>query len=221
MQKNIEYIEKLGYLLKNEPLPGTKAHSLMLPEYRFPQEFYINQQKNAKKSSVLILLYSTNEGIKTVLIKRSEYKGVHSGQISFPGGQLEKTDSSLTFTAIREANEEIGIDASKVEVIGYLSKLYIPPSNFEVLPVVAFYNSKPQFKIDKTEVDKTIEVKLELLMDDNTKQNTEINLHSLKFTTPCYNINGNIVWGATAMIISELLEILRQINCKRQITKGK
>ena len=163
----------------------------------------------AKKSSVLVLLFKDDEELKTVLMKRTEYDGAHSGQISFPGGQFEKTDSSLTDTAIREANEEIGIEISKIIVIGHLSKLYIPPSNFEVLPVVAFYNGKPEFKLEKTEVEKIIEVKINTLLDKETKQTTEIHLHSFKFKTPCFNIQDNIVWGATAMIISEFLEILR------------
>ncbi len=209
MQKFKKFIEYLDDLLKNHPLPGLKAQSIMAPEFRIPQEFITNNHISAKKSSVLILLYQDESEIKTVLIKRSEYEGVHSGQISFPGGQYEEIDYSLNQTAIREANEEIGVEISKIFIIGHLSKLYIPPSNFEVLPVVAFYQGKPEFRLASTEVVKIIEVKISNLLDKITKQTTKMNVRGFTFNTPYFNIHNNIVWGATAMIISEFIEILR------------
>lgn len=209
MQKFENFVKDLDKLLKNISLPGIKAQSIMAPEFRIPKEFIKNTHNNPKKSAVLILLYEDKKEIKTVLIKRPKYDGVHSGQISLPGGQFDEIDDSLVQTAIREAYEEIGIEIPRIRIIGNLSNLYIPPSNFEVLPVVAYYEGHPEFKPNKQEVDEIIEVYISTLLDNETKQSKELSVRGFTIQTPYFNIHENVVWGATAMILSEFIEILK------------
>lgn len=202
------FIKKLNTALQQE-LPGYEAQRLMEPSIRKQQIEKMKAGNDAIECSVLILLYPKNNKIFTVFIKRPKYDGVHSEQIAFPGGQYEKNDGSLFITALRESKEEIGIDPHDIEIIGNLSDLFIPPSNFNVLPVVAYMNKTPVFDIDKNEVDKIIEISLDDLLDKNiickkevlTNENTKLNV-------PCYFYEEHIIWGATAMVISELVEVI-------------
>ncbi len=157
-------------------------------------------------------MYPKEKDIYTVFIQRQVYDGVHSGQIAFPGGKYEKEDISLIQTALREANEEIGIDISSVEVLGQLSELYISHSNFLVLPVVAYTPVAPLFVLNDKEVKNIIEVKInEILSPESITQNVFMGAGNRKIHAPCYNLNNNKVWGATAMIVSELYYILKSI----------
>ncbi len=199
--------------INDKDLPGKQAQYLMLPPNTGKEELnnFSNYSKT-KKSSVLVLLYPDKDSIKTVLILRAKYNGIHSHQISFPGGKKEIFDNSLFDTALREANEEIGIDISKVKIIGNLSKLYIQPSNFLVLPILSYTDEKPQFKANNTEVEQIIEISLSDLLNKNNIQKKEVLSSGNKIiTAPCFLINNFKIWGATAMIISELLEIIKNI----------
>lgn len=201
-------LERLRRRLK-QALPGAAAHQMMAPPNRMEQLKSSTQKRLAKQSSILIALYPVNEQLHTVFIQRNIYNGHHSGQISFPGGQYEKSDASLTDTALREAREEVGIRPENVQILGKLSQLYIPPSNFMVLPVVGYLPEAPHFIPDPTEVADIIEIPLHQLMDQK-------NIHSGQFTmpdnqqitAPCFKVNGHIIWGATAMIIGELITLL-------------
>lgn len=165
-------------------------------------------EDNAKKSAVLILFYPKNNQTHIALIKRSTDNSVHSAQISFPGGKSEVSDKSLIHTALREAEEEIGIVADSVKIIGSLTKLYIPPSNFDVFPFVGVTYSTPVFK-PNYEVQKILEVDLATLMNPATCTYKKIQHRTGNdFVVPCYYIQGEVVWGATAMIISELMEMI-------------
>ena len=167
---------------------------------------------HAVKSSVLILLYPGQKSgsLLFALIQRPEYDGVHSGQISLPGGRFEEEDGDLTRTALRESNEEIGIQPEGVEIIGSLSELYIPPSNFMVYPFIGYTNVRPEFVPDKKEVENIIETDLADLLNDKNIKTKEIKIRNgIKITAPCYEIDGNIIWGATAMILSEFREVIR------------
>ena len=146
-------------------------------------------------------------------MKRPEYKGVHSGQICFPGGAQEPQDQSSKYTAIREMHEEIGVRLDIGQVIGELSPLYIPVSNFVVRPYLAYLDSKPSYTLDPLEVDNIIEVDLDGIMDDNNEGVRTIK-HSQGFEleTPCFVFNKKVVWGASAMILAELKEIIKKIN---------
>ncbi|MFZ4413709.1 MAG: NUDIX hydrolase [Bacteroidales bacterium] len=193
-------------------LPSKKAHQRMMPSVRVlsPLDYSINA--STKQSGVLILLYPKENNLYTVFIQRQDYDGVHSGQIAFPGGKFEKEDITLIQTALREANEEVGIDISSVEVLGQLSELFISHSNFLVLPVVAYMPVAPLFILNNKEVKKIIEVNInEILASESISENEFIGAGNKKIQAPCYNFNNNMVWGATAMIVSELHCILENI----------
>lgn len=166
----------------------------------------------ARESAVLILLYEKNNKIHLVLIERSVYDGKHSGQISFPGGKKDVSDKNLKETALRETFEEIGLNATDISIIAQLSHLYIPVSNFLVFPFVGFYNKIPKFIKDDFEVENIIEVSLETLLDKNniSEKTIKIPNKNIQFKTPIYKINNIDIWGATAMILSEFLEIIEK-----------
>ncbi|MBI1184433.1 NUDIX domain-containing protein [bacterium] len=168
--------------------------------------------KAHKLGAVLILLFPLENKACFPLTQRHQYKGVHSGQVSLPGGKYEAQDRNLMATALRETEEEIGVEPSKIEVIGALSTLYIPPSNFLVHPYIGFTKEKPHMKKDDFEVHELFETDLETLLHPQTVQHTRVKIaEGLRINTPYFNLNNKIVWGATAMILSELKEILNQI----------
>jgi len=193
----------------NMPLPGQPAQSLMAPSFRpdFPDKI------TSAQAGVLVLLYPNPIELYIVLIKRSEYPGAHSGQISFPGGKSEPRDLNIIETALRETQEEIGVYATDIKVLGQLTPLYIPVSEFEVRPVVCFIPKKPEFRIDKNEVQYTIEASIGYLLQPFAKAIQPLFAND-KFQgqVPYFDIEGNEVWGATAMILSEFLEIAKLIN---------
>ena len=194
-----------------KPLPGIEAQIKMASSKRSIESELKAKHIRAKKGAVLILFYPYKNSIYTVFILRQEYDGVHSGQISFPGGRFENSDKTLINTALREAEEEVGIDVSKVNILGSISRLYIPPSNFLVLPVIGTTNVRPDFSADNKEVKEILEIEFYNFLDEKNITYKEIRVfNKLKITAPCYDIKGNIIWGATAMIISELCEVLKQ-----------
>jgi 8-oxo-dGTP pyrophosphatase MutT (NUDIX family) len=194
-----------------QPLPGVKSHLKMAPKNRLEELSTFNiTPPLARKSAVLILLFPDNGKLKTVLIKRSEYDGVHSGQISFPGGKFENTDSTFEETALRETNEEIGVEPYNIEIIGQLTDFYIPPSNFLVKVFVGYSSKKPEYIPDRKEVQSIVEVDIDEFFDINNIAEKEFYSTSRKTAVfaPCYLVNGLEIWGATAMILSELLDVL-------------
>lgn len=213
--KNLEaFLQKLRMAL-SDPLPGRKAQFLMEPHTRKIELEKQKNRANAKLSSVLVLLYPKDDAVYTVMIKRPVYDGVHSGQIAFPGGQKENTDFNLTDTALRETEEEVGVDRNSIKVIGKLTQLYIPPSNFTVQPIVGYTNNVPDFILEKNEVDSILEIALEEFIDPKNITHKEITSrnHS-RLNVICYFIQDEVIWGASAMIISEFVEILKKINLK-------
>ncbi len=195
------------------PLPGRDAQFRMahterkinISQYKIPQD--------ARWSSVLILLYEEENKIKFPLILRPDYEGVHSGQVAFPGGKFESSDEKIVNTALREAAEEIGVVASDVEVLGTLTQLYIPPSNFLVHPHVGSIGYKPEFFPAPDEVVKVIEVSLDDLMNETLVKEKEIRLsNGLKITTPYFDIQDHTVWGATAMMLSEFKTLIMELE---------
>ena len=205
MTKN--WKEQLAAELK-KPLPGVDAQLRMSPAMRRPESV----EYPLKNAGVLILLYPHRRLVYTVFIKRTEYDGVHSGQVSLPGGMFKEEDGSLMHTALREANEETGIDISTVTVIGKLTQLHIPVSNVNVHAFVGVTDSRPVFVHDPAEVQYLIEESLdELLNEVNHKTKTMI-LFGNEVVVPYFDIRGNHIWGATAMIISEFSEIARKVT---------
>jgi 8-oxo-dGTP pyrophosphatase MutT (NUDIX family) len=175
----------------------------------------IKSKTAVKKAAVLILLYPNGKSLYTVFIRRSEYRGMHSGQISFPGGKMEKSDSDINITALREAEEEIGINRNIVDILGHLSQLLIPISNMLVLPVIGYAPEKPVFSPQRGEVDALIETPIEEFLLPGVVQDKIETILFRKVAVPFYNINGNHIWGATAMIISEFTELLQRIESHR------
>ena len=206
-----EFIEKLKLQLAR-PLPGEAAQYRMASPRRQSIKDELLFPKDPKHGAVLILLFPIEDKIFTLLMLRPDEQGVHSGQVSFPGGKYEKEDGTYKTTALREAGEEVGINADKVEVIGELSPLYIPPSNFLVHPFIGFTNEKPNITPSKSEVKQVIETDIQLLLDANLKQRKIIEVRGYTIDAPYYNIYGNVVWGATAMILSEFEEIMRRMQ---------
>jgi 8-oxo-dGTP pyrophosphatase MutT (NUDIX family) len=203
----------------NKGLPGVEAQYKMAPIKRIqPDENYYLKKQAAPKSSVLVLLYPKNNAVHVVLIERPIYKGAHSGQISFPGGKVDKNDLNPMHTAIRETFEEIGIQISEKNILTELTSLYIPASNFEVFPFLAWINETPTFIPNKREVAAILETPISLLLNDNTVNKFKVSVNGeLNQNVPCFKIYDNIVWGATAMILSELKEIIKKSGAEFNI----
>lgn len=205
------FLDKLKIAL-NGKLPGPSSHQKMASRVRLNAMKSGTDTSTAIQSSVLILLYPNNNKIYSVFILRQTYDGVHSGQVSFPGGRTEPSDTSLVNTALREASEEINIAPDEVHILGTLTELYIPPSNFLVLPVLAYTHSRPDFKPDPFEVAEIIESDLSFLDDPALRKETTLNVRGVEIEAPYFEVQGKIVWGATAMILSELKDILSSIT---------
>lgn len=200
-------IDKLKDLVLDE-LPGMETHLTMTPYRRLTKEI----PDNRRESSVLILLYEKEGEIYFPLILRKSYNGVHSNQMGFPGGKKENFDESFYHTAIRETQEEIGVSTSKVNLIGELSSLYIPPSNFMVYPYLAYLKTPEILIKDPREVEEIIEIPLFSLLDDNLLGETTVELSSkMKLKTPYFNLQNKVVWGATAAILAEFKVLLKNI----------
>jgi len=192
-----------------QPLPGWSAHSKMI-NYIRPKVSEIEKiDPQARQGAVLALIYPKNEIPHIALMLRNTYKGAHSGQVSFPGGKREETDRDLIHTALREAHEEMNILSEDVEIIGALSKVYIPPSRFLVSPFVAYAKKRPDFKPDPVEVAEIIEAPLELILEESTIKQKPIfvQVTNSELDVKYFDIFGHTVWGATAMMLKELAEI--------------
>jgi 8-oxo-dGTP pyrophosphatase MutT (NUDIX family) len=199
--------EILAAELKN-PLPGVDAQLRMSPEVRRP----VSVEYPLKNAGVLILLYPDKERICTVFIKRTEYEGVHSGQVSLPGGMFKEEDDSLMVTALREANEETGVNIQSVTIIGKLTPLHIPVSNVNVHAFVGVTGSRPVFIHDPAEVQYLIEESLDELLSEVNHKTKTMTLFGNEVIVPYFDIKGNHIWGATAMIISEFSEIVKRVT---------
>lgn len=200
------------------PLPGMKAQSQMASFSRLTKEYQYKIPKNPRREAgVLCLLYPKNNTWHIPLMQRTTRKhDPHSRQISFPGGYHEESDPDYEFTALRETEEEFGIPAKDIQIIGKLTPLYIPVSEFLVHPFVGFLKNEPQFVPDASEVEAILEPTLEHLLKDNTKKLTPMTFSS-GFTmdnVPYFDVNGEIVWGATSMMLNEFLTIVKETQNK-------
>tara|TARA_R110002049_G_scaffold150790_2_gene314020 strand:+ start:18770 stop:19411 length:642 start_codon:yes stop_codon:yes gene_type:complete len=200
--------------IKNLPLLGEESHIKMAPSIRIDALRKIkNKTIIKKKAAVMVLFYpDDNNVVNLLLMLRNTYKGVHSNQVGFPGGKVEKIDKSLLETALRETFEEVGVPSNSVETIRELSSIYIPPSNFEVQPYIGLYHNPLPFVIEEAEVASLIEVSLSDFMNDKNIITKKISTsYATNIDVPAFKLNGYVVWGATAMIMSELKELLKQL----------
>jgi 8-oxo-dGTP pyrophosphatase MutT (NUDIX family) len=188
-----------------EPLPGYKSHKMVM-EHRKPAGAALKNGLEPRRSAVLIHLYQHLGDLHIVYIQRPEYDGVHSKQISFPGGKAEVGDKSILETALREAKEEVNIESSKIEILGALTELYIPPSNFLVQPFVSFQQGRPSFIPDDREVGQIIEVRLSSLINQDLSDFNVMNKSST-ISVKGFLIEGQVLWGASAMMTRELLDV--------------
>jgi 8-oxo-dGTP pyrophosphatase MutT (NUDIX family) len=207
----LESVSKIA----NIPLPGEDSHYKMAPPIRRIKELKWDEilAKNPKKSAVMSLFYpDENKQARLLLILRKSYKGVHSNQVGFPGGKFEKEDTSLLHTALRETEEEVGILPHNVKVICPLSEIYIPPSNFLVQPYVGVLQTMPTFVKQESEVEMLIEVKVKDLLNDSLVFEQVLTTSYVQnMRVPAFKLNGYTVWGATAMMLSEVKELLKQV----------
>ncbi|MFV8367934.1 NUDIX hydrolase [Flavobacterium sp. LB2R40] len=208
-QEFLQFVPKLV----DAKLPAFDAHIKMAPLERLEslqkKDFGAD---NPRIAAVMMLFYPKNETTHLVLIVRNSYSGVHSAQIAFPGGKYELEDQDFAFTALRETHEEVGIHPYKIEVLRPFTELYIPPSNFMVHPFLGISKEELVFVLDPSEVSNIIELPLSVFLSDSivvaanmtTSYATNINI-------PAFKIEEHIVWGATAMMLSELKEVLKEV----------
>jgi len=205
-----ELINDIKTKLK-EPLPGSSAHIKLAP-YRKETLNTDFSKYNPKLASTLLLIYPSDHLIKFVLIQRPDYSGTHGGQISFPGGKKEENES-LIETAIRETNEEIGIESSAIKILGKLSQVYVPPSNFLITPYIGYLDFTPNFNPDPGEVTKVLEIELNELLKKNVIKEKLITVgaktkNPMEINVPYLDLHFQVVWGATGVILSEFRDMI-------------
>ncbi len=195
--------------LQEVPLGGLTSQFKMAPALRVSYDAERIAERNPRESAVLALFYPGAENkTQFLLTLRASYHGTHSSQISFPGGKKEPIDQNLVNTALREAQEEVGVKASEISIYRALTKTYIPPSNFWVAPFMGVIGQQPNFMAND-EVARLIEVQLSDLLDDQFLVTKNLSTSYMKnVDVPCFLLNGQIVWGATAMILSEIKDLL-------------
>lgn len=206
------FLEQLRQAL-TEPLPGVMAHHFMLP----PGTLHVSTKPaptSARQSSVMILLYTSGDEYFVVFIERSNYPGVHSGQVSFPGGSCETWDDSYWDTALRETREELGVETSGIKYLGQLTPVYIEKSNYLVYPQVGYYPGSPVFKPETQEVAEVFQVSFSELFKPANLSSFTRDSDNREVKTPCFNLEGHLVWGATAMILNEFIAVIQPLFMK-------
>ena len=200
--------------IKNIPLPAETSQFKMSPPFRRDLiKQYKERMKEAKRAGVMALFYPDNsKQTHLVLILRKTYKGVHSAQIGFPGGKYEDDDKTLEQTAIRETWEEIGVLSHQVKVVKQMTEVYIPPSNFYVQPFIGITQNTPKFIKQDDEVEALIEVDLDHFLDKKSLINKKVKTsYSIEVEVPAFKLNDYVVWGATAMMLSEIKDLIKQL----------
>lgn len=189
------------------PLPGIPAQLRMAPEPRTGHKAYFEVEDTCRKAGVLILLYPKGGRLRVLLTRRTERVNHHRGQISLPGGE-QHTGESIEATALREASEELGLDLGAVRVLGRLTPLYIPPSNFCIYPIVASIPGPLEFQPQPEEVAEVLEPPVDHLADAANVRRETWNYGGQDHEVPFYDFEGHKIWGATAMVLAEFLALL-------------
>ncbi len=191
-------------------LPAVESHLKMAPKERIEGLKNLDiEALNARMAGVMMLFYPKEEKTHLILIVRNTYEGVHSAQIAFPGGKFEKDDFNFENTALRETHEEVGIEREKIEIIKNFSPMYIPPSNFLVHPFLGIAREELSFYPDIREVAGIIELPLSVFLNDEIIIEARLSTsYGANILVPAFNIQNHVVWGATAMILSELRDVL-------------
>jgi len=200
--------------LKKITLPGEEAHYKLAPLFRVQElEKKNGNVADAKNAGVLSVFYPSQENnVNFVLILRKTYKGVHSNQVGFPGGRVEKEDLNIEHTALRETEEEVGIPRSGIQILKQLTQIYIPPSNFWVFPFMGILNYTPSLIPQEDEVEDVLEIDLDEFLSDSCLTTRKLSTSYAKnVDVPAFLLNGHVVWGATAMVLSEMKDVLKQV----------
>ena len=207
-QEFLQYVPKLI----EARLPAFDAHVKMAPLERLESLKNINiEDEKPRIAAVMMLFYPKNETTHLVLIVRKSYKGVHSAQIAFPGGKYELEDENFAKTALRETHEEVGIHPDKIEILKSFTALYIPPSNFMVHPFLGISKEELVFVPQPSEVANIIELPLSVFLDEALVVDTNLTTsYADNISIPAFKIEEHIIWGATAMMLSELKEVLKE-----------
>jgi 8-oxo-dGTP pyrophosphatase MutT (NUDIX family) len=198
-----QHIEKA---LQNK-LPGSGSHGKMLPPGRnltLPDE----TTDHVKSSGVLLLMFPWQEEVYICLIKRQPFMKFHAGQIGFPGGKKEETDVDMVWTALRETSEEIGIQPSQVIILGALSPLFVFVSGFMIYPFVAWSSAKPEFVVNHHEIEKLVLFPLLRNLKNRNIITSTVETQSGSLEVPAFESDGEVIWGATAMILAEFFDII-------------
>ena len=205
-----DYFLSLISKIKDTQLGGFSSHEKMIPKERRIFKGTELEAAHPKKAAVLALFYPDKSNLTNfLLILRASYDGTHSSQISFPGGKYEKTDGHLEFTALRETSEEVGIKMTDISIKRKLTDTYIPPSNFLVSPFIGFTAKRPSFQTNH-EVEDLIEIKLDDLLSEHSVSKKKLSTSYMKnIDVPCFNLNKKVVWGATAMMLSEIKDLIK------------
>lgn len=206
--------EKEIVKIKKMELPGESVQFKMAPIERLLEMKRIAKEKKTTQRAGVMVLFYPSETDKThfSLILRKSYNGVHSAQVSFPGGRFEDGDGSLKETALRETEEEVGVNKQEITVLKELTDIYIPPSNFYVQPYLGLIRATPKFTLQKEEVEELIEVPLDHFLDDSTITiQTLSTSYAKNIKVPAFLLNGHLVWGATAMMLSEVREMIKNL----------
>ncbi len=208
-------MEKFAEKLKLEilkGLPGTEVQWQMASSGRMVRNFPRTPGPDAKVAAVLILLFPNHGSVHTVFMQRPDYNGIHGGQISFPGGKRDDSDRDIIRTALREASEETGVNPEEISVINTLTTLFIPVSNTIVTPVVGWMNEKPGFNHHPDEVVFLFDGDLERFLNPSIVRIMPMKIRGEIIDVKYYDYDGNVIWGATAMMLHELLTIIRRGN---------
>ncbi|PCE65040.1 NUDIX hydrolase [Sediminicola luteus] len=207
MEFNV-FLEQLPKI-KNLPLPGLSAHAKMVPPLRRRDLEHMTVPEQAKRAGVMALCYPNESGnTMLLLILRKTYKGVHANQIGFPGGKVEMDDRHIQDTALRETFEEVGVPVNEIRLVRELSDVYIPPSNFLVTPFLGWCAAEPRFIIQESEVEALVKVPLTEFLAVESVQERELSTsYANTMKVPAFILQDHVVWGATAMMLSEIRDL--------------
>ncbi len=208
---DFDYFLSMISRIEDAHLGGNSSHAKMIPKERELMNIDEIDTTNTRTAAVLALFYPDKHNLTNfLLILRADYDGTHSSQIGFPGGKFEKQDGNLQITALRETSEEVGVSMEQVKIMKKLTDTFIPPSNFLVSPFFGFTDKRPEF-ITNHEVEEIIEVQLTDLLNDDTVTYKKMSTSYMKnIEVPCYNFNNITVWGATAMMLSEIKDLIKE-----------
>lgn len=208
---DFHYFLSLISKIEKAQLGGLDSQAKMIPKERKLLSLNDVKLSNPRKAAVLALFYPDKNNLtKFLLILRADYKGTHSSQIGFPGGKYETEDGSLEVTALRETSEEVGIIMDRIELLKKMTDTYIPPSNFLVSPYLGLSHNRPEF-ITNHEVEEIVEVALADLLSDQTVSSKNLSTSYMKnIEVPCFRLNNRTVWGATAMMLSEIKDLIKE-----------